>query len=252
MLEEKARKDRVEWTSDEIDKMAAIVAQMRIKDPFSSAHVLVHKAMQQLPEHRRRTLQTVKQVPKLVQEIKRYMQNLGDLAEKGALPPPPPPEPPPPPPKAEEIVAAWPTDQLLLAVFARLGGEVSRLHGRLGSLEDQMKRLMVPAIVPSGVNGTVPTPELQRHQIIPRIAIVGLLGGQQQEIGKEFATRIDLRFLNKDQSQPKFPQCDYIVLVTKFISHYWDNAAMSTLPKDRVIRHRGGMKELAGLLHTLC
>ena len=94
MLEGKTRKERVDWRTDEVEKLARLVIQMRINHPISSGQALTQKAIEQLPKDRRRKLQSLKQVPRLVEEMRRQMRVMSELAEKGSLPPPPPPSPP--------------------------------------------------------------------------------------------------------------------------------------------------------------
>lgn len=239
------RKERVIWTSEEIGKVAAIVARLRISDPTAQLHTLITKAVEQLPAHRRRVVNTSKSVPKVVREISRHLQIIWANAEKGSLPPLPPPSPPPPPPTTEQVLESVPTEKLFSVVLGRVFGVLNVMQKQQTSVEEYVKRLVLQITTPAEKNGAV----LTVKTIKPRIAVVGLLGEQQQKVGAAVGHKVDLRFMTSDQ-RPAFPDVDHIILMCKFIPHAWDIVAVST--RVRVHRHRGGISELINLLHEIC
>lgn len=78
----KPRKDRVDWTDDEIKQIATQVARRRLKDIGPSLRALVIGAMAQLPKDRQRQFQSVPTY--LKDEVRHYIQE-----ELKAIVPPP-------------------------------------------------------------------------------------------------------------------------------------------------------------------
>jgi hypothetical protein len=129
----------------------------------------------------------------------------------------------------------------------RVVGSIESIEKRQIYMEDVLQRLMVtPAAAPTTTDKTA-----KAISVVLRIAVVGLMGNQQQEIAKAFGKKVDLRFISKELTKPSFPQCDHIILMTKFISHSFEYAANNTLPRDRVHLVRGGLTELTTLINSL-
>ena len=62
----------------------------------------------------------------------------------------------------------------------------------------------------------------------------------------------DLHFLSKDISRPEFRrQADDVILVVKFLSHAWEDAAVQHFGAAHVHRHRGGLSTLKDLIRRL-
>lgn len=80
--------------------------------------------------------------------------------------------------------------------------------------------------VPAEVEGLVLAPR-ERH---PRVAIVGLIRQQMDDVGKEFGDVIDFTFIPTHQSaasdfQQQVARADVIVIMTRFCSHWHDDQA---------------------------
>ena len=72
-----------------------------------------------------------------------------------------------------------------------------------------MKRLSYSAAaVPAGVNTSGPLPALPRvATTVPRIAVVGLLANQQNEVQKAIGNKADLRFISRGSIAAQLPPC---------------------------------------------
>ncbi len=75
-----------------------------------------------------------------------------------------------------------------------------------------------------------------------KIVIVGLFAHQIQEVSRACKVHVDLHFVHVDANLSTFPQGDYCLLLTKFISHRHHEKAISSFGRDRVILHRGGIR----------
>ena len=84
-----------------------------------------------------------------------------------------------------------------------------------------------------------------------RIAVVGLRKAQAGIVRRrcEAIARIDC--VDADRADVRLPQCNEIILMTRFIDHRWTESAYRSLPRDRVHLHGGGMSLLARKIAAL-
>ena len=77
-----------------------------------------------------------------------------------------------------------------------------------------------------------------------RIAVVGLRKAQADVVRRkcEAVARID--WVDVDRADMRLPQCDEVVLMTRFVNHGWSESAYRSFPRDRVHLHHGGMSLL--------
>lgn len=229
----------ISWTNEEKDKLLDLMLQGWKRSPLTNIVELARNAQEQLPKERRKNLLNRGQLGNVADEFhKRMIAHIN--------------QPVAPPITVEvpvEKEVKIPTSQEVLQQ-ADVGTLLVALAGKFNERFDALEAKMRYA-----ANGRSPvhhhTEVTVTRAAVPRIAVVGLIGHQERVVENAIGDRADLRFIDKDQSSPRFPHCDYIVLVTKFISHYWDNAACSHLPKDRVFRHRGGVGELIQLIEEV-
>lgn len=274
--EETVKSQRIYWSDEEVEKVADLCVQMRLSNFFDAGITIVNKAIQQLPKERRRNIRAAKAAPglfKLITEklreiikTKRKEENsstnyfpqqkeivennlVTEIKEDVYIP------------TEEDVLKTTSSEKIIAELFCRATSTISTMGERFNVIEEYFKNLnrsninQIPQF-PQVVGDKISIPSQYTYDKskinLPRIAIVGLLPGQVQEVGKTLGNKLDLRFISKDQNKPVFPQVDYIILITKFISHNWDIAAKNALPGDRVFRHRGGISELINLLYSFC
>ena len=77
-----------------------------------------------------------------------------------------------------------------------------------------------------------------------RIAIVGLKKANADVVRRkcEAVARID--WVDVDRADMRLPQCDEVVLMTRFVNHGWSDSAYRSFPRHRVHLHHGGMSLL--------
>ena len=77
-----------------------------------------------------------------------------------------------------------------------------------------------------------------------RISVVGLRKAQAGTVRRkcEVIARIDC--VDADRSDVRLPQCDDVILMTRFIDHRWTQSAYRSFPRDRVHLHGGGISQL--------
>ncbi len=74
------------------------------------------------------------------------------------------------------------------------------------------------------------------------VLVVGLLVAAQKTVVKNNPEGVDLRFApySDGAQRAEFQKADFILLVTKFISHNHTNKALQQFGRDRVIIVKGG------------
>ncbi len=77
-----------------------------------------------------------------------------------------------------------------------------------------------------------------------RISVVGLRKAQAGIVRRkcEAIARIDC--VDADRSDVRLPQCDHVIVMTRFTDHRWSQSAYHFFPRDRVHLHSGGMSLL--------
>ena len=90
-----------------------------------------------------------------------------------------------------------------------------------------------------------------RREAGGRIAIVGLQKAQAGIVRRkcEAVARIDC--VDADRADVRLPQCDEVILMTRFVDHRWSDSAYRSFPRDRVHLHRGGISLLVQKIAAL-
>lgn len=233
----------IRWTTEELEFLATIVAEQRLKNFQPSLMELMNRAMEQLPKERRRKLTSGwSNQQRLYQMIVKKIQER--LNEHETIN------------REKKIdLSTISTEALIATVLTRLqspspsivtkNNDNIEVLDKLDKLEEKISRL--------GIRSTIVREETASNIVyIPRVVIIGLLPRQQREVGEAVGTKIDLRFIETDRKDKTLPKADYIVLMIKFINHNWDVAAQQVFSSDKIIRHNGGISELINLLHSLC
>lgn len=88
---------------------------------------------------------------------------------------------------------------------------------------------------------------------LPSVLVVGLRGGQMEEVRRDCGKRLDVRFVGADESKDKLramcEQTDYAVAMTDFISHSHEDILAKRAKE--YIKSSGGLTRLKELLHDL-
>jgi hypothetical protein len=84
-----------------------------------------------------------------------------------------------------------------------------------------------------------------------RISVVGLRKAQAGIVRRrcEAIARIDC--VDADRSDVRLPQCDHVIVMTRFTDHRWTQSAYRFYPRDRVHLHSGGMSVLFKKIEAL-
>lgn len=83
------------------------------------------------------------------------------------------------------------------------------------------------------------------------VVVVGLLPGQAKQLEAACKRFARVRCVDSKQGKTRLPWGDFVVLVAKFIGHAAQWRAYRQFPRDRVWRHHGGLKGVAGLVESL-
>ena len=65
------------WTEDEVTQLAEDVAVLRLENPLPALTELLNQAQQKLPEERRRSINSVSNVPGFTEKVKSSMSRIG-------------------------------------------------------------------------------------------------------------------------------------------------------------------------------
>lgn len=285
-------RSQIRWEDWEIELIAEALVAMREIDPVANMSSFIDDAQEQVlaPERRKKHINGMSQMPsKVLEHVQILLHRRAALVERGRRPDPEPPPPPPPPPTALEILGKMPTPDLVAYVSLRLFGQLDDTTTRLKAMEGEMKQIktllqrVVPAappipnaqpqhnglhapgsngvaqkerpeVKPAGTNGTHGSNgQVASASVAPiRVCIVGLLGGQQNEVRKRAPNTVELMFISQDAHEPKFPQsAEWIVLVKKFVKHNWTTAAFQARDRDKVFHVDGGITVLVKKLHDI-
>jgi len=84
-----------------------------------------------------------------------------------------------------------------------------------------------------------------------RISVVGLRKAQAGIVRRkcEAVARIDC--VDADRADTRLPQCDHVIVMTRFTDHRWSQSAYRFFPRDRVHLHSGGMSVLVQKIAAL-
>ena len=84
-----------------------------------------------------------------------------------------------------------------------------------------------------------------------RICVIGLKNNQINKLESECGEIAELRFLDPRRSAEDIPQCDYVILMPKFIAKRWTRGAYDAMDRDRVRLNWGGVSGLINQIKTL-
>src|SRR5690242_5754186 len=87
--------------------------------------------------------------------------------------------------------------------------------------------------------------------LLPKVTVVGLRSGQGRHLEEKCAGTVKLKFIEASRSETRFPGCDAVFLMTKFIEHRWTQSAYQTFPRERVHLHHGGISGLVKKIRSL-
>lgn len=267
------KEHRILWSKTERAKLVAAVERITAADPTASLNTIIAMAQSQvLPPERRRKHKHPAGVGRVnyhafLDAFDRGIVATHKLADsrldrpdefkapaKPAPAPVPAPEPEPEPedvptPETEtepdlvpiEAAHTLPTAALVGELMCRMG---AALLERVDRGLDPIVHAFVAAI--SGAeafrNGTasprLPAVPLARREAPPKppvVSVVGLFKDQFEHV-KEKCKDLGfvLRWVDKDQATPSFPQTDYIV-VQKHCAHRWYDAAQKMVPPDKLV-----------------
>lgn len=251
---------QVRWTDAEEDRLADIVSVMRLSHPMENAIDLCRRAQEQLPEGRRRTIKTTGQIRSVLDKVKIRLDCLKRDAERGRKPQEASPSTPPPTP--EEILKDFDDEALLYYITRERGISLTSIipwavEQLLSSLLDnkhsikatsmletqEAKMDMILDFLTKPVKKE-PTslPQTNGRKRLPRISVYGLKSNQIQEVQRACRNHADINGVNKDILSPHFStEDDLIFLFADFIDHSLQNKAFSTVGRDKVVLHKGGI-----------
>jgi hypothetical protein len=247
-LPEGEGRSRILWTTDEYNRMAAVVADLVVRQPEKS--LLQHAQQAQLQviiAERRRKLEGLNAIEPLVRRVRIRLEEMRRRAEEISKPIPAPPEPPSP----EEVLAQLDTGQLFAEAISRFMGTLETIAERQSSLEDLVRRL---AIRPAE-NGK-PAPVLAQIAApakLTRITIVGLMPAQANRVKEAcgHGRAVEITCPSRELQCPQFGKNpDHVILMCKFIRHSWQNAAFKVFAgqRDKVHLHHGGIEKVIELV----
>lgn len=257
---------KIRWDAAEVELLSKAVATKVMTTPgltIASLEVhgelpkLVRTAQNALPPHRRRRIGTGQEVKRLVPHIRTQIQLLAQVVEPKSnghvhvvdfIPPPP------PPPTPAELARTIPTATLIHELVDRvftLKASCATQYGELiSALMLHGEELATKRVLPTPPAPVQSAPVATKRRTT-KVLVIGLLSKQYKELS-EFNHHqiIEVQHMECSDTIP-IPQVDWIVLMTKFISHKMDDRAykhFSDVQHYRVLKCGGGLTELRGVL----
>lgn len=238
---------KVIWTDKEWYKLTDLVELMRLNDVTSGLVTLVNKAQQQLPENRRRVINTSGQVQLIVDELKKRYDTYRCLkdevqslrvrlqnAQGGSL-------------SKSDILDNCTPQELL----SRLSPEQIFQSVSVENLVSEATRRFVVSLTEKQVATVVESakPVIHQDQIqrkgTKRVCILGPLPNQQNILRKDLESICDLTFVGSDNDRIPENQ-HYYVNWTNFSSHSRENKCKSLCsePSKQYVRVSGGLNNI--------
>lgn len=230
---------RIWWTADEAASLIEHVAKMRLTDVASTLTELLQQAQDILPPSRRRKIQSHKAIRGFENSVrtKFIVLRKADAPEKVVHVPVE--------PNVKDVVQNADTDVLLSVLISRLVTNAEFMSTALARLSDLRQPERKPVFIDTST-GT------QQKLNLPRIAIVGLLPDQFSAVENKVVGKAELIYIDKDQSSPKFPDRVQYVIVNRFTSHRWYDAAKQIFPGSSVIFSDGGITHVVKCIYDFC
>jgi hypothetical protein len=235
--------DRIRWTQEEIDALAELWVDRRIKHPFEFPMKLMDACQQELlPQDRRRNLVSLASCKELSVAIAKFWRLRTDKVA--------PPEPVPPvimnievpaPMEYGELLKNLDVPSIVALLVAKLNDPLVQVSAQLASLQAQLgvrqAEITKPPVVP------LPLIAVSQQKKMPRVAVMGPLEGQFKEIERKATDeglKVELRFVDNTKSAPTAPvSCDYCI-ITRHTSHDAWQIAQGQFKNDRLFIVHGG------------
>ena len=235
----------VRWTLEEQQQVAAQAAKVRLEQQQGELEAW-RIAQQVLPMHRRRKIITISLINPATRAM--YKQQLGELQRK-----------PKDVPKPEQQVAP---QQSAVPPSPSVPTEVDDL---LEALADAVAMKFASAFTRSLVQRLRPVAPIIAEQLQTEptqskpskrsLLVVGLLPAQAETIRKRFGDRLDLRFVSSQETPQliaaRVGNSDKVLLMTNFINHSHQAAAMQAKGRENVLLVSGGVSKLSKELDRL-
>lgn len=253
-------RERVVWTDEEKDRLASLATSMRLNDPWSATSSLINRAMEQLPEGRRRTLVTqkdfkpildrmcvlfeslkrdarevesarakladVKSAEELLQELSDddVLRQYGDRVMRLLSP--------------DDLISAFPGQMILSSMpSADIVAEAAR------RIYSDVQCSPVAQLLKSAGESVVQEVAVSSHRArVPKVFVVGPKANQQQEITKKCGSICDLVFSENGYEKPG--RADIVVRWVRFTNHATREGDKALVPPRYFVEQMGGVNNL--------
>jgi hypothetical protein len=160
-----------------------------------------------------------------------------------------------PPAASPELLAVAGQFHQLQSHERELEQTVGRLTSRLTEVEAQARRLHeLHEHLGRALNRqstAEPAGKPTEVKKLRKVVVAGLLAREYPEVQLACKRHAQLHFISRDLRRPEFPDADDAVLLVKFISHAWQDAAMTRFGRDRVHLVRGGVSAVIEAIEKL-
>lgn len=246
-MPEEVRKHKIFWSDEEKALLCSEAARQLYSLNASSKLAALNQAQEaKLPSHRRRSIVALTSLTWFTEGIQRELDALRAAVLQEAATPPTPVHPDP---------QTMGLEQLYPLLRRRLVSELASF------ISDVLQEVKWPAAMQQPETAAVVGTSLLRTVLspppagprLPSVLVVGLRGGQMEEVRRDFSKRLDLRFFGSDENKEKLrsmcEQTDVSIAMTDFISHSHEDI-LSKRAK-RYVRSAGGLTRLKDVLRSI-
>lgn len=236
---------KVMWSDIEREAVIKRTAELRDEEPELTLTQLAELAQDVLPEYRRRKILNYKFIhPNFKQKLMLQQAVMRKQRVEEAVKSVPPEvitipvNVEAPPLDKAAVVHQCDTPTLIAELFSRLFTRLDRLEQALSQGESKNGHPPAPAL-------RIPTAPAPARRIIPSkptVAVVGLFRDQFEHVVEKLSGQdVELVFVDKDDSAPKFKQNMDAIIVQHHTRHKWFDSAQKTVGNDRVFFADGGI-----------
>lgn len=231
--------ERVYWDDEEKQIILNKVFELRMQFPEENLTSLLNRAQEILSEDRRRNILSATAmcpwlVDALTQKFIDYKVDKGRIHVQSI--------------EVPRLVSLeeQPLENLIVATAKKFAEDL-----------DDIKKLMINLqsnIFAISKQMNIENQKKKKIKNAPKktVTIIGLISDQINHLQERYGGRIDLRYLSTNSNTTQVPKkTDYIILMTKFMNHSWQDFVFNKYDRKTIFYCDGGMTKLYLTVDTI-
>lgn len=231
--------ERVYWNEDDKKILLDRVFDLRLQFPEENLTILVNMAQEKLPKEKRRNIISAKGmcqwlVDDLTQKLLDFRAGKGRIHVQTT--------------EVPRLVSIedQPLEILVAELVKKFVKKLDGIEKRVGNVQSNIDTIYKQMNVQDN--------KKKREEKAPKktVTVIGLIPDQVNHLQEKYGGRIDLRYLTTNSNTTQVPKkTDYIVLMTKFMNHGWQDFVFNKYDRKNVYFCDGGMTKLYIQMDTI-